>query len=390
MWQTLEMARLCKATWVFCGDMKGPKSVWPVEALNGCISVLAAYSDVRKIGLPGNHDLVETPFGSGLEPLREYVTVFDRPTLEELRNTGIWIAAWPWGAGHREELPAFLDEAAAARKRGETVVLLAHLMFEGMFPQADAQHPGKSLPPEAFRPGEVFDLALVGDVHRGQVLLAPSKLRETRVWKPFSDYAARVAPGPGKARQKAQVGPGRAEAGGAAIPLRAPGPWRGEVFYPGSPYAQSFGERDDGPKGCLLVDVATGQVDLLPVRAPRFCELAVETVEGLEGLAAHAADAEHWRDGVVRLIVPAAVLAKKGAADFVARIKKASGARLLFPIPRHDVVAVRRAPVHGGMTPQELVRTYAETRPLEGADRVVVERAGLELLVEKDEGDDRV
>ena len=268
--QTLAFARTHDATWVFGGDMKIPKSIWSVEALNGVLATLKRYGDVRKIAIPGNHDTVSGSFGSGLEPLREHVQVFDRAFVGRLLGSQapMTFAAWPWGARHRDALPVFLDEAVAARKRGETVVLLAHLMFEGMLPQADRAHPGKSLPPQAFRPGDAFDVALVGDVHHGQ------GWDGTR-WTPYDAVVRGGSLRVRKSLQRAKVAPGCDLVMGAAIPLRAPGPWRGEVFYPGSPYAQSFGEKNDYSKGCLLVDLATGEVQLLRVNAPRFVEIEV-------------------------------------------------------------------------------------------------------------------
>ena len=99
---------------------------------------------------------------------------------------------------------------------------------------------------------------------------------------------------------------------------------------------------------------------------------------------------EEWKDDIVRLIVPVDLLAKKDVAKLIQDLRAASGVRSLTPIPRRDVAVVPRAPVHGGMTPAELVREYVKARSLEGVDAATVERAGLELLVERDEGDRRV
>lgn len=376
--QTLALAEELGEPWLFLGDLKMPKAVWPQEALNGVRALLRRYAErgVAMFMLPGNHDGVDGAFGTGLEPFRDFARVLDRPAVADLG--GARVAAWPWGARRLEELDALLDRAT--RDRGP-LILAAHATLAGAAMGTADHAAGRGVPLADLRLGDGVDVALVGDVHKGQAFLPSS-----RTWKPWTDYASRAA---GKGRQSSRA-PRSVQFGlPGAIPLRQPGPWRGEALYPGSPYQQGWGEAGEWPKGALLVDVSTGAVDLVPVLAPRFRAVEVASLAALEALAA-GRDCETWAGDVVRLFAPAAELARKPARAAVDALRARSGARALDAIPRRAESAPARTELHGGMTPEQLVAAYAKARPLEGVDADLVERAGAALLIERDEGDDRV
>lgn len=92
---------------------------------------------------------------------------------------------------------------------------------------------------------------------------------------------------------------------------------------------------------------------------------------------------KEWKDDIVRLVVPASVLARKETAVILDRLRKESGARSVQAVPRRDAPSTPAAPaLHAGMTAAEMVDGYLESHPLEGVEPGVVRRAMLELLRE--------
>lgn len=344
--QTLDYARQRGATWVFGGDAKVPRRSWPHDALTGWLDVLKLYPDVEKVFVAGNHD-GDGEWGSGLRPFAPYGAVVDRPTISG--GVAYWPASAPQG-----DLEAFLGDAAASAD-----VLVGHGYVAGAKTGPEDFRAPSSLTLErlgllASRPR--FRVALFGDVHKGQILVRGKRGR-TPEWSPFTAF------------------PRGALAG--EVPLRGAGEWRGEVVYPGSPYAQNWGEREDGPKGCLLVDLESGEVTFLPVRGPRY--LLYDWRE--EPARQRVADAvRDWPENFVRVLV-----GDWYGDEREAEINGRRGAERSF-----EVVVTRarrveqRAEIHGGMSEDELLRAYVRARPLQSAGVAVDEdqcvAAGAALL----------
>jgi DNA repair exonuclease SbcCD nuclease subunit len=366
MRQSLDVARREGCTWVFCGDLKMPKNVWPQDALNGVINLLYEYDDVEKLMVPGNHDGLFGEFGSGLAPFRSLTTVHDKPFV------GDCLAVWPYGGKRLGELPEFLKRAEQMQRPR---ILLAHLMFRGVaLGPTDAHLPQAGSPVDAFGIGDVFDLAVVGDIHKGQIYLSTSAKRPTRSWKSFTDYGQRVY-------------------AGGVVPIRGPRPgksaWAGEVIYPGSPYQQSWGEVNEWPKGSVVVDVATGEVTLAVSTSPRFRSFEIETMDELRGMADTLAseDRIQLEGDIVRLHVADSVLSDRGAAKIVELIRSESKARELRAIPRRQKLVGAAAPVAAvGMKNEELFAGWAEKHPLAGVTKETVVRSMLELALDDSEG----
>lgn len=348
--QTLVQARKHKAMWVFLGDLKVPKTFWPQEALTGCLDVLRKFPDVEKIMLPGNHD-GDGPHGSGLEPFADQTTTIIRePTV--LRGG---LAAVPFGTpiDKRAELIA---EAKAVGCR----VLLTHGFLAGVFlGAADTRLPGKGMTLDEWGIGDIFSVAFFGDIHKGQRLVRQTN--HAPCWISYSESSGTLKP---RSIRKGKIAIENLEYG-AGVPLapvvRDPASWRGEVFYPGSPYQQSWGEVNDGMKGSLLVDLETGGVQLLPCFAPRF--VLVEDPTGSDEELACI------RGNFVR------VVGECLPPEFAERRP-----RSLQFIKRQAPTVVQRAEVHAGLAVEDMLERYVEARPLEGFKPDLVLSAGRKMV----------
>ncbi len=360
--QSLEGARRARCPWLFCGDLKQPKHVWPQDALNGVIDLMASYGDVPKFLLPGNHDGVFGEFGSGLAPFGEMATVYDEPDV--LQWKGLNLAFWPYGSKRLSELPAFfvraMNELPAPR------ILVAHLMFRGVaLGPTDAHLPGAGATVEDFAIGKVFDLAICGDIHKGQIYLSLGR-GKARAWKSYTEYGKTLFRG--------------------VFPIRGPREWGGEIIYPGSPYMQSWGEVNEWPKGFLLIDVGTGEVQFVGAKSPRFRAVEVGNWDMLRSLAEDPP--RHWEGDVVRLYVAEDVLATRGAAGMVDVVRAGAKARDFRAIPR-------RAPRPGaeprpvvGLKNEELFAAWADAHPLPGVGKDALVRSLVELSRDDSEGDE--
>jgi len=97
---------------------------------------------------------------------------------------------------------------------------------------------------------------------------------------------------------------------------------------------------------------------------------------------------KEWKDDIVRLIVPADLLAKKDVVKLIQDLRVLSGARELISIPRRDAPKDAPAPaLHAGMTTEALVARYVDARPPDAdLPRATVLKALTELA--KDPEDD--
>jgi len=347
--QTFDMARTHGCPWGFCGDLKMPKLSWPQEALTGALELFEEFDDVPKLMLPGNHDGDAAHVGgSGLAPFKKHALVIEQPAIVEW--AGPTVAVLPWQA-QRDAKTLFSD----ARRLGVTT-LLGHGFVAGvLLGPSETRLPGHGLQLGDFGVGDPFSCVILGDVHKGQRLSRVG--RKPPVWIPWCDASG--------------------------LDLREQSPWRGEVLYPGSPYQQNWGERNDGPKGALLIDTDTGAVTLLPVQAPRhiLAELPSLRFDVLEGLGR---DAKTWEGHFVRLQVPETILDKSAAKGIIEKLQTTAKARWFHVEPIRTRTTEIRTPIRSGMGSTELLQTYLAARKFGGdvSDAAVLS-AGLRLLEER-------
>jgi hypothetical protein len=336
--QSLDLAREHGATWVMAGDFKQPKTFWPQSALTGALALLREYEadGLEMVMLAGNHDAWGEG-GSGLSPFADVAHVVDRPEVVALRDGGR-LRCLPWDA-----------EPGALADTG--LPLVSHAFLQGIVLGPEDVHPGgKGVPIEDY--GD-FPFAVFGDIHKGQ-------------WREF------VTPGCGwvtyESHARANEPDERWDGG-----VRVPAPWAGEVFYPGSPYMQNWGERNDGPKGSLLVDTETGQVDLHEHAAPRFVHVELDD-----------AGLERWLPRLGEL-----------AGDFLRVVYTGTGSMVLgalehraesfrhFQLVRRPPAAPaqRRAEIHAGLDRSEILDRYLAARP-PTADLARTRAAGRRLFLE--------
>ena len=353
--QSLRLARHRNCPWIFCGDLKMPKTLWPQDALNSTLAAFEEFDDVPKLLMPGNHDGVHGEWGSGLRPFRRLADVIDSPTVMEYH--GLQLALWPYGAKRLNEYGAFLE---LARKSGRKFrCLIAHLMVPGVMVGAmDTHLPAGIAVPQLL--SEVFKVAVLGDIHKGQWWRQAGNQRLWS-WKAYADQI-------------------ETEKDGAWL-IRAGGSFTGEIFYPGSPYQQSWGEINEWPKGVLEIDFTSGQVIFHPLVSSRFRQLDLRT-QSLDAIATEVDRDGLWQGDFVRVFVGKQA-AKPAAEDLWARVRERSGARSLHVIPHRDPPPTRMVEIHAGMSERELFETYAKARPLPGFDLETTVKAGLALVKEE-------
>ena len=360
--QTLQYSRERGCPWVFGGDLKQPRRSWPHEALTGALAVLREFPDVEKVMVKGNHD-GEGEYGSGLQPFAHLAAVVDRPCVVEVGARPM--AVWPAMSDPALRPEAFVDSVPPAAG-----VIIGHAFLQGARLGAeDFRAPGGATPAQLGLGGARprFRLGLFGDVHKGQALARrPHRAPD---WVPFAETLAEST---------------------VAV-IRDAGEWAGDVLYPGSPYAQTWGEREDGPKGALLVDLDTGEVDLLRVDAPRYVAedwVGDEWADRVRAYASPRGDHDGvraaWRGHFVRVAVGAWVRTAEFTAAFD-RLRDVGEPRSLQVVAALRRSEARRAEIHGGMSAPDLLRGYMTSRPLGGADPAHVLAAG-EALLRGDEG----
>lgn len=340
--QSLSLAQEHDAAWVGCGDFKQPRTIWPQEALNGIRDAFLRYPSVPKLLIPGNHDGLGE-WGSGLAPFRELALVVEQPSFIDVVGgrplKDCMLACWPWGSPE-EHRARFLDDARACPV---APILLSHGFLAGVFlGPDDVRLPGVGLTLAQFGMAEqpfAFDAAVFGDIHKGQMLVRGPK--QPMRWVPYTDVA---------------------EPTGLTNDLRSVGPWRGEIFYPGSPYQQSWGEVNEWPKGCLLMEPGTGSVRLLSLKSPRYWDLEMDVIQ----LERSGSDGR-YRDGFVRLTVPLLAHDDPGKAAALAERAHERWAPRTFQVsfPRTQAERVLRSDLHAGMSTEQLLTGYIEARPPE-------------------------
>ena len=308
---SLQLAERESAVWVMAGDFKQPKTNWPQEALTGAHEILRRYPDVTKIMVAGNHDAYGLG-GSGLAPFRDVASIVEG----EAEQVGDLLCV-PFGA-----------DLKAVKPNNNNLPIIAHAFIKGAFigPE-DFRLPGKGVDLADY--GQ-FPVAFFGDIHKAQVRHASDPLRgRMAYWQPIE----------------------------SAGTIRTKGPWRGEVYYPGSPYMQNWGERNDRVKGVLLVDLKTGIVQMMKspnASAPRYVQIEMTEPEALPS-DLHAAQGNNF----VRVLTPSAKWTQK-AID-----TKGLTFRWLQIIERRpEVKTAVRTQVHAAMSHEEMIREYMRLRPL--------------------------
>lgn len=322
--QSLELARRERAAWIMAGDFKLPKTQWPQEALTGSHAVLREYGDVEKVMVAGNHDAIGLG-GSGLAPFKDVARVIEEPSAVYIGDGEHLVLFAPWNA----------DPARVAELQSQTssrpAPFVGHAFLAGVVLGPEDSKVHKGVPSAAY--GK-FPVAFFGDVHKGQWRRAPEANKPER-WTQYS---------------------GKGEDVRGAILVRAPKAWGGEVFYPGSPYQQNWGERSDPPKGALLVDLGTGKVQLIPFKSPRFIQIELYEGEKFDGGGLEGNFARIVVDG-------------RPTPELLERLQ-ASGTRSLQIIVRKRERRVARADVHAGMPRRKLLEGYVAAHPPEdGVDR---------------------
>jgi hypothetical protein len=352
--QSLEVARQIGGVWVFAGDMKVPRTTWVQEALNGAIAVFEEFPEVRKVLLPGNHDGPGLPGGSGLRAFApmEGVELLGVPTLLPATEPGL--AAWP-GEADDAGLDAFVEQA----RREGCGLLLGHGLFTGSVLSSGIA--GVGLDPARFGIGDAFELAVFGDVHRGQIF------NQATGWRAFDAGAAVPAD----------------EEGSYFVDKR----FRGQIVYPGDPYQQNWGEAGEVPKGVLVVEPGEELIGLAELEGPRYlaldwsgeaADVFVAFVQGAKTVGGQSVE-EAWRGNFVRLLLPEwgdakAVQAEmKGLPDRV-------GTRSFQAVVQRRPPAERRTEVHAGMTGRALLGQYMKAKPPQDlGDPLAVMEAGMRL-----------
>jgi DNA repair exonuclease SbcCD nuclease subunit len=304
------------------GDFKMPKNTWPQEALTGSLEILRKYPDLRKVMIAGNHDGAGLG-GSGLQPFYEVATVIDGEAQD---CEGVLYV--PHGADLRPV------------KSNSHLPIVAHAFLAGAIIGAEdlqLQNAGIELSEYGQPP-----LALFGDIHGAQMRL-PSDPKTGRVarWERIEQH--------GK--------------------IRVPGPWRGEVYYPGSPYQQNWGERNQA-KGCLLVDLEVGSVHFHPIESPRFIHVELQDCEILPEVLLNADDSDF-----VRIVTDSARWTKE-AID-----AKALRYRWLQITERPTKIVNRqRTEIHAAMTRTQIIEAYIASRPVpKGVSAEQVKKAMMRL-----------
>jgi hypothetical protein len=262
--------------------------------------------------LAGNHDAWGEG-GTGLSPFWDVAKIIEKPCVIRLSD-GTELRCLPWDA-EPETLSGSPD-----------LPLIAHAFLKGsVLGPDDSRNLAKGV--DVSRYGD-FPVAFFGDIHKGQ-------------------WLERVTPGCGWVPYQG-VGPIR----GAR--LDGSTSWAGEIFYPGSPYMQNWGERNDGPKGVLLADLETGSVVLHELKAPRFVH-----VEGNDKTL------KQWLPQIEELTGDFVRIVYTGSDSKVldAWRAKADLFRSFEVITRRKVVTEKRAEIHAGMDRSEMVDQYMLALP---------------------------
>lgn len=335
--QTFQAAEKYEAQWLGLGDFKQPKTNWPVDAQNGIIALLEEFGDAKPLMLLGNHDWI-SDHGSGLSAFKKYARVVDEPCV----LPGVLVL--PHGVS--PEVRADYLKGAVTHK---VAMVIGHaFLHEAAVGPTDIRL--AAIPPEEFGLGKNWSipLGLFGDVHKAQWYRPDA--RQKHSWEPITKRKVRL-----------------------------PAPFEGEAFYPGSPYQQSWGEVNEWPKGCLLVDVATGSVEQIPISSPRFWSLNFLTESEFSPWAEDKSQVGGFEDHFVKFIVgPWAASKRSWFEEWREREKP----RTFQVIPQRVQEVKERAPVHAGLSSDELLKGYLSWKPpqITGASKKVIFEAGRRLM----------
>jgi len=270
------------------------------------LRLMRKYKRVPKYILSGNgsHDGIgkETTGETGVAPFRPYATVISSPEIVEI--DGERVACWPWQPD-KVLLEEFLKDARQAGAR----ILVAHAFLQGAV-----------VGPEDYRPAEApfslddfgllgstkkraFDWGFFGDIHKRQRLGDPNRARSATVW------------------------------------------------YPGSPYAQNWGERELD-KGCLYVDTEKKIVEPITIDAPRYRVFDSELPK----------KASEVKGDFVRVIMTETM-----ARKFVPQLEELRETARHFELVLHreTTESDRRVNVSAAMSGKELLRAYIKATPPE-------------------------
>ena len=336
--QLLQAARDRRCPLVVGGDVKHTPGHWILSVLNGLLALFEEFRAVPKVLIHGNHDGVAGG-RSGLEIFRSSdvlnCAVLSAPcvttwgTLDGGSGDGTPVAIWPWQRS-LDGLPAFLTQAKKAKAR----VLFAHAFLSGATVGPAEVRLAKGTSLEQFGlagKSPVFSWGLFGDVHKAQAL--PGNVAGVR-----------------------------------------------GVWYPGSLYSQTWGERETD-KGALDVDLDRGVAEIFPIRAPRFIVTDWSDIQDANryltaNLSAPGALFDSWRGNFVRLLVSPRVDGK-----LLEQVREASGARAFQVIVQRESRVEQRVDVHAGLDPGELLSRYVQARPPgDGLDPRAILAAGQKLL----------
>lgn len=317
--QSLEAAQKRAVPWINLGDFKMPPSIWPQEALNGALSVMSEFEDVPKLMVPGNHDGLGK-WGSGLEPFAALgVHVPPAPMIYHSWHGLPPFLVWPHGSDWNK-YPEFLAQA----KKEKAQLLFGHLFLLGSFlgPQ-EVRLPGQGHPVDklGIGPKGPFVLGCFGDIHK------------TQYWRPNPPRPPKWTIG--------------------VLPLVKT--WGGTALYPGSPYQQNWGEREDPAKGFLHVNLKKGEITPIPSTAPRFILLDYSETD-LKKVIPVLVDGDF-----VRIILPATVSKQE---TFLAHALKGTPRTLWVNVaPQKTEQTERAKDLHAGLPSGVLLEKYVQTRP---------------------------
>ena len=317
--QSLDLARSLGAAWVFAGDIKQPKNVWPQSALTGIHEILREFEDVQKVMLAGNHDAWGEG-GTGLAPFKDCANIIDTAYLAiEYGPPNTRMIFAPWDAD--------LDAVRKMVKQNPTAGLFAHGFIQGCMIGPEDVRIAKGTPVADY--GN-FPFAVFGDVHKGQWREPgdPAKGRPA-VWRAFEGPEVREA-----------------------------GPWGGEVFYTGSTLQQNWGERNDPPKGALIVDLVAGSVMLKELKAPRYHHLELDEA-GLRTFVETSAR-QAYAGGFVRVVYTGKPCK---ALDESRKFGDGGMFRSFQLVVRRAARSEARAELHAGMPMSEILTNYVAARP---------------------------
>lgn len=350
--QSLGLARELGAAWVFCGDMKVPKNQWPQSALTGALEIFREHGDVEKIMVPGNHD-ARGEGGTGLAPFRDVATVVERTDIVMVGDVQVLCVPWD---GDLEHARGFLK-----KKRQP---LVAHGFLQGCMLGPEDARIAKGTPAAEY--GD-FSVAFFGDVHKGQ-WRRPAAPPRPPEWAAFPSYDKDL-------QRHETLTDAR-----LSFLMRGKQPWAGEIFYAGSPYQQNWGERNDPPKGALVVDTETGEVWLYSLKSPRYRHFELDQW-GLEEFVKMPVDESIGllsRESFMRIVYTGKPC---DALDYVRGMGEQF--RSFQLIVRRPERSERRADVHAGMATHDLLSGYVDARPPKDLDPAKTLEAGVRLTGER-------